>query len=73
MLLRGRLVGEVVPVGVEEPDSDGGPKRPGPSKGGMAGLKGVFLPLGGISGGRVLVFFFPLSEEWSGESGVLGQ
>ena len=63
MLLCWRLVGEVVPVGVEEPDSVGGPKRPGPSKGGMAGLKGVFLPLGDISDGRVLVFFFPLSEE----------
>ena len=63
MSLRWRLVGEIVPVGVEEPDPDGSPKRPGPSKGGMAGLKGVFLPLGGISDGRVLVFFFPLSEE----------
>ena len=63
MSLRWRLVGEVGPVGVEEPDNDGGPKRPGPTKGGMAGLKGVFLPFGGISDGRVLVFFFPLSEE----------
>ena len=72
MSLRWRLVGEVVPVGVEEPDTDGSPKRPRPSKGGMAGLKGVFLPLGGISDGRVLLFF-PLSEERSGESGVLSQ
>ena len=63
MSLHWRLVGEVVLVGVEEPNPDGSPKRPGPSKGGMAGLKGVFLPLGGISDGRVLVFFFPLSEE----------
>ena len=72
MLLRWRLVGKVVPVGVKEPDAGGGPKRPGPSKGGMAGLKGVFLPSGGISDGLVLVFF-PLSEERSGESGVLSQ
>ena len=63
MSLRWRLVGEVLPVRVEEPDPDGSPKRPGPSKGGIAGLKEVFLPLGGISDGRVLVFFFPLSKE----------
>ena len=63
MSLRWRLVGEIVPVGVEDPDPDGFPKRPVTSKGGMAELKGVFLPLGGISDGRVLVFFFPLSEE----------
>ena len=43
------LGGGVVLVGVEEPDTDGSPKRPGPSKGGMAGLKGVFLPLGGTT------------------------
>ena len=69
MSLCWRLVEEVVPVGVEEPDTDGSPKRPGPSKGGMAGLKGVFLPLEGISDSRVLVFF-PLSEDSSRESGV---
>ena len=63
MSLRWRLVGEIVLVGVEEPDPDGSPKRPGPSKGGMAGLKGIFLPLGGISDSQVLVFFFPPSEE----------
>ena len=62
MSLHWHLVGEVVPVGVEEPDTDGSPKRPGPAKGGMAGLKGVLLPLEGISDGRVLVFF-PVSEE----------
>ena len=62
MSLRWRLVGEVVPVGVEEHDTGGSPKRPGPSQGGMAGLKGVFLPLEDIFDGRVLVIF-PLSKE----------